>query len=423
MMNDLTINNKIKNKLEEALSYSRSSRICEKLEDLNFLYAGVSRVIGDHSSGRDFLQNLMDDDERDSIARSTYFGGLHSARRRDMTSECETQLRRLLEAELKAMGHDHLSKFVELDGYDISAYDGHFHSHACHALKDDKDNYRPVGGIYALDLRTGLIQRVVTTDFDNDKTNELRAFRDTFTPKQAKGRRKKTIAVVDKAYLDGNYWDLCRKMKRNGMYFISMLKEGTKILEEDTLDFDDQHAYNDGVVSDSRIKLTTGGYFRKIVYVDPETEVERIYLTSVFDVPPGLIAYLYLWRWKIEKVFNTFKSGLGEVKAWANGKVAVDTQASLTAMAYNILLATQDISLLQEGVSDEKVQKKWVESLKRREKVAKKKGCHLSALSKIPTKLRQFSQQFLRCLRVNFVHNTPWNDCVPKFRRAMAAYL
>jgi hypothetical protein len=314
----------------------------------------------------------MDDDERGDIARSTYFGGLHSSRRRDMTSECETHLRRLLEIELKNMGHDHLAKFVELDGYDISAYDGHFHRHACHAHKDDKDRYRPVGGIYALDLRTGLIQRVVTTDFDINKTNELRAFRDTFTPQKAKGRRKRTIAVVDKAYLDGNYWDLCRKMKKNGMYFISMLKEGTKILKEEALDFNKEHAYSDGILSDSKIKLTTGGDFRKIVYVDPETGTKRVYLTSVFDVPPGLIAYLYLWRWKIEKVFNTFKSGLGEVKAWANGKVAVDTQASLTAMAYNILLATQDISLQEEGISDEKVHKKWTEALKCREKTAKK---------------------------------------------------
>lgn len=146
---------------------------------------------------------------------------MHSARRREMTSECETHLIRALEVKLKAMERDHLARFSELDGYDISAYDGHFHRHACHAVKDDKDRYRSVGGIYALDLRTGLIQRVVTTDFDNDKTNELRAFRDTFSPKNLEGLRKKTIAVVDKAYCDGNYWDLCRKMKKNGMYFIS----------------------------------------------------------------------------------------------------------------------------------------------------------------------------------------------------------
>jgi hypothetical protein len=153
----------------------------------------------------------------------------------------------------------------------------------------------------------------VTTDFDADKTNELKAFRDTFTPKSMQGRRKKTIAVVDKAYIDGNYWDLCRKMKTNGLYFISMMKDGTKILNEEPLNFDAEHSYNCGVISDSKIKLNNGGSFRKVVYCDPETGTKRVYLTTVFDIPPGLIAYLYLWRWKIEKVFNTFKSKLGEV--------------------------------------------------------------------------------------------------------------
>ena len=49
-----------------------------------------------------------------------------------------------------------------------------------------------------MDLRTGLIQRSLTTDFDTNKTNELGAFRDTFLPKDLKGRRRKTIVVVDK---------------------------------------------------------------------------------------------------------------------------------------------------------------------------------------------------------------------------------
>ncbi len=422
-MTDVTLNNKIQKYLADSLSYSRNSRVCESLEDLKFLFAGVSRVIGNHSSGRDFLQNLMDDDQREKIARATYFRGLHSTRRRDMTSECENHMRRILEGELKIMGHDHLAKFPELDDYDISAYDGHFHRHACHASKDDKDRYRPVGGIYEMGLRTGLIYRVATTDFDTNKTNELRAFRDTFFPKNAEGRRRKSIAVVDKAYIDGNYWDLCRKMKNNGLYFISMLKEGTKILKEQALEFDKKHSYNCGVVSDSKIELSNGGEFRKVVYVDPETETERVYLTTVFDVPPGLIAYLYLWRWKIEKVFNTFKSGLGEVKAWANGKVAVDIQASLTAMAYNILLATQSISLQKEGVEEEKLQKKWETNLERRKEKARKRGRSLNPLAEIPTKLRQFSLQFIRCLRTNLTCNTLWSHCVPLFQRAMGAYL
>jgi len=422
-MPNISINDNVTEYLSNALSYSRHTRQCDVVEDLDFLYSGVSRVIGDHESGRGFLQFIGDNDSSGTIARATYFDSLQSSRRRDMTSECETHLRRDMAARMKERRVDHLSKFGELNGYDIFAYDGHFHKHACHAERDSKGRYRPVGGIYAMDLRTGLIQRVVTTDFDTNKTNELRAFRDTFSLKDIKGRRRKTIAVVDKAYFDGNYWELCAKMRKTGMYFISQLKEGLTIIEEDQLDFDRDHPFNCGISSDSKVSLKTGGPFRKIVYIDPETLTERVFLTSVLDVPPGLIAHLYLWRWKIEKVYHTFKSKLKEIKAWANGKIAVDIQASLTAMAYNILLATQDISLGDENIEEEKLQKKWEESIKKRREKAQKLGRFLNPLVEIPHRLRQLSSQFIRCFRTNFENKTAWSDCLPRFRAAMAGYL
>ena len=422
-MKEKLINDNIKSHLTNALTYSRNTRQCQEIEDLDFLYAGISRVIGDHESGRGFLQFIRDNDSQKTIARASYFENLQSARRREMTSECETHLRRALTTRMQEHGIDHLRKFSELSKYDITAYDGHFHTHTCHAKKDDKEKYRPVGGIYAMDFRTGLIQRVATTDFDTNKTNELRAFRDTFSPKDSKGRRKKTIAVVDKAYHDGKYWELCSKMRKNGMYFISPLKDGLIVAEKEKLTFDKEHSYNTGIISDTKVTLKSGGPFRKIVYVDPETMKKMTFLTSVFDVPPGLIAYLYLWRWKIEKVFNTFKSKLKETKAWANGKIAVDIQASLTAMAYNILLATQDISLCNEKVEEEKLQKKWKKAIEQRKKKAEKLGRILNPLIEIPHKLRQLSSQFIRCFRTNFENKAAWCDCLPKFREAMVDYL
>lgn len=422
-MNDIRINDNVRLYLQNALAYSRNTRQCEVVDDLNFVYTGVARVIGLHESGRGFLQSISDSDPQNTIARATYFGNLQSFRRREMTSECETHLRRDLAARMQERDIDHLRKFCELNGYDIFAYDGHFHKHACHAEKDSKGRYRPVGGIYAMDLRTGLIQRVVTTDFDVSKTNELRAFRDVFSPKDLKGRRRKTIAVVDKAFFDGKYWELCSKMRNNGMYFISQLKEGLIVVDEKELDVDMANPYNCGIISDSMVNLKCGGPFRKIVYVDPETTKQRVFLTSVIDVPPGLIAHLYLWRWKIEKVFHTFKSKLKETKAWANGKIAVDIQASLTAMAYNILLATQDISLGDEGIEEEKLQKKWRDSIERRRKNAKKLGRFLNPLVEIPHKLHQLTFQFIRCFQKNFDREAPWADCLPKFRQAMTSYL
>lgn len=422
-MKDKKINDLVKTELETALAYSRNTRQCEGVDDLKFLYSGVNRVIGEYKSGRCFLQNLVEDDPQEEMARATYFGNLHSPRRRDLASECETLVRRRLELQLKEMGCDHLAQFEELKGYDILAYDGHFQAHACHAPKDDKDRYRCVGGIYALNMRTGLVQRVVTTDFDTKKTNELRAFRDTFSPKAIKGPRKKTIAVVDKAYNDPNYWDRCRKMKNNGIYVISLMKEGTKILKEVAMPFDEKHAYNCGILSDSKITLSSGVEFRKVNYKDPETGIERVYISTVFDVPPGLIAYLYLWRWKIEKVFNTFKSGLGEIKAWANGKVAQDIQASLIAIAYNILVATKDIFLAKEGIEEKKLQKKWADAIDSRKRKAKELNRFLNPLALIPTKLRQLSLQFIRTFRNKFKTKALWDDCIPLFQQSMVTYL
>lgn len=419
----MTINDSVKTYLSNALAYCRFTRQCEVVEDLDFLLTGVSRVIEKHPSGRAFLQNLQDDDDKEEIARATYFQGLHSGRRRDMTSDCETHLRRSLHNEMKAKGIDHLAAFKELKGYDILAYDGHFHSHACHAPKDDKNRYRAVGGIYAMDLRYGLIQRVVTTDYDTNKTHELKAFRDTYSPKTLKGNRNKTIVVTDMAYIDTKYWDQCRKIKARGIYFISLLKDNLTIKHSEPLAFDQNHDYNDGVQSDSRITLASGDNFRKVDYTDPETGIKRSFLTTVFDVPPGLIAFLYLWRWKIEKIFNVFKSKLGEIKAWANGKIAVDTQASFIAMAYNILLAVKDITLADEGIEEDKLQEKWEKSIQKKKENAEKLGRYLPALAQIPHKLHQMSEQFIRCFRNNFVSNARWIDCVPKFQRAMGAYL
>jgi hypothetical protein len=84
------------------------------------------------------------------------------------------------------------------------------------------------------------------------------------------------------------------------------------------------------------------------VYRDPETENEYVYLTTLKNIEPGLIAHLYLHRWKIEKVFDVFKNKFYEQKAWADGEVSADIQASAVAMAYNILLRKQDVVLAEE---------------------------------------------------------------------------
>ncbi|MDQ6994159.1 MAG: hypothetical protein Q9M18_01010 [Mariprofundaceae bacterium] len=200
-MNNLSLHQMISELMESSLTQSRNHRDCDAITDLEFLVQGISRVISSCTIGREFLQTLREVEGK-YIHRATYFGALHSNRRRNMVSEVETVLRRLLlirttiEKEI-----DHLGKFEELNGFDIWAFDGHFQKHSCHAERKENGDYAPVGGIYALDLRSGMVQRVVTTDYDTSKVNELRAFKETFSTKTAKGM-KRTIIVGDKAYVD-----------------------------------------------------------------------------------------------------------------------------------------------------------------------------------------------------------------------------
>ena len=48
-------------------------------------------------------------------------------------------------------------------------------------------------------------------------------------------------------------------------------------------------------------------------------------------------ALLYLLRWKIEKAYDVYKNKQHQQKAWANGSVATQTQAHLTALTHNLL--------------------------------------------------------------------------------------
>ena len=51
-----------------------------------------------------------------------------------------------------------------------------------------------------------------------------------------------------------------------------------------------------------------------------------------------MIAFAYLLRWRIEKVYDTTKNKLGQTKAWANGPVAQAMQSHFVALTHNLLV-------------------------------------------------------------------------------------
>jgi len=73
---------------------------------------------------------------------------------------------------------DPLKDYSELDGYDIYAGDGHYHSASVHDIKTDGKKY-PTLHFYSLDLRThGLNHMTVADTKDNRKTeHDMRALK------------------------------------------------------------------------------------------------------------------------------------------------------------------------------------------------------------------------------------------------------
>lgn len=420
-MDKQTLRNETRKILSEALQYSRSARASDVFSDIDCLETHVMRVVGTYASGRDYLQSIADNEEERNLARTTYFSSLHSKRRRKMIEESEDALFKLLSAEMAFSKIDHFKKFPELDGYDITSFDGHYRTHACHAPKDHNKKYRPVGGIFALNMRNGLAQSIITTDFTISKTHEIRAFKKRFGSSFTQKRRM--ICLADMAYWDGAFWEDAKALKSNGMYIITLMKENLSPVTELEEQFDSNHSYNIGIESVSSVTFRSGATATKIVYRDPETGNEYVYLTTLKDIEPGLIAHLYLHRWKIEKVFDVFKNKLYEQKAWADGEVSADIQASAVAMAYNILLRKQDVVLAEENIFEKKLVKKQKEAIEKRIENAKKKGRSLHPLVQIPHRFFQMSAQYIRHFRNKFHSTKPWRDLIPGFEKAMTAYL
>ena len=135
---------------------------------------------------------------------------------------------------------------------------------------------------------------------------------------------------------------------------------------------------------------------RIIRYRDPESGVDYEFLTSVMDLEAGLIALLYLTRWRIEKLFDTTKNKLEETKSWAVGPVAQETRAHLVALAHNLLVLLRRELEREHGIREEKVEQKRQEQLVQRQTHARTLGRSVAAIQKFLPVAIQLTAQFIR---------------------------
>jgi len=390
--------------------YCRHGRDTPGLSDERFLREGLRRVLGHCDSGRDFLQARQDAGE--ALARATWFDGLHSRRRASLVAEVATRSYELFDRFLKP--RDWLKEFPELTGRAVWAVDGHQLEHACHATRDPKAELVSVGLLYGLCLHSGLQRALVPYQGDGIRHHEFPVFKQHL-PRWLESDRgdKLPIVVGDPAYIDVLYWFEQHRSRRAAL--ITREKENMKPLMIGRNPFDPADPVNRGVEADELAGYTCA-HLRRIAYRDPASGERFVFLTTETTLRPGVIALLYLLRWKIEKVFDVSKNKLHQQKAWANGYTAAQLQAHCIALTHNLLTILL-VTLEHAGVHERKIERKQAE---------RRQAC--PAAQRVPAQemvrhADQLTCQFIRLVRHYLIHKTPRREALPRFQLRLESYL
>lgn len=149
-----------------------------------------------------------------------------------------------------------------------------------------------------------------------------------------------SVLVFDRGYIDYSWW---KKLDDNGLFFVTRAKSNMHLFVTG------QHASptEKGVIADEIVML--GDYnamnnedylqrFRRIIYVDQESEKEFIFLTNNRTLSAATIAAIYKDRWHIELFFKWIKQNLTIKSFLGTSKNAVLSQI-WAAMIFYLLLS------------------------------------------------------------------------------------
>ena len=406
--------------------YIRKVRTEGAITDPDFVRLGILRVLSQAVSGRDFLQQCKET-FGDPHWRSTYFDTLHSARRQALLGELNGLLVARTDVRRGDPCEDLLSAFATLRDRAIYAVDGHQLEHACHAARDPKGCFVPGNTLYLLCMHSGMFVNLGAVQGDGRYSHEMPVFRRKvvdWLQKRGKIRgSSRPIFVGDPAFVDKQFWLQMTLWEQRGALVITRTKANMDPIVYSNLPWDFQSPINLGIEANELVGFDGGGTMRRIRYTDPETSTSYEFLTSVRDLEPGLIALLYLLRWRIEKVFDTGKNKLQETKGWATGVVAREIQAHCFALAHNLLILLRRELHLRHGIRELKVEKKHQSSMKRRTQAAQKADRSIHpALWKLPA-IVQLTAQFIRTLRNGIWSKARWHRVLPHFQASLCAYL
>ena len=406
MHESITLNDHIITHCHESLAVALSAerhplwtRSCPEMNDIDFIRFGLLRSISPVDSGRHFLQttDVVHDEQ---LPLSTYFNSLKSVRRMRMLEAIEKQSYLLHCETLASHGIDYLKSFPELDSYTVEAADGHFIDHACHTKKDDNGKVYAAGFIYSMNLRNGLLRPLCYVTNGTKRHHEIPVLRNHIEGQNRETKKpSKRLYIYDKAVTDYPWWD---RQKQHNNYMISVLKENSIAAFSESISFDRNSDINVGVESYS-IYENKGVSFNLVEYRDPETQILHRFITTMpTTINPGTIAILYFKRWTIEKAFNNSKSNLKEKKAWSSNLNALKNQMRLTSMAYNLMRVFEEVSKTKAPDLIHPSDKKYTETLEKRERTANKTGGFVNPLL-FQSRIARISSYTIRAVQSGIV--------------------
>lgn len=405
-------------------NYSRHTRPCPTISDENFVRRGFLRTLSQARSGRDFLQQQAEVFDQ-PLARASFFDSLHSSRRRDLLLELNSQL--YVQSHTEA-GEDLLAPFPELADRAVWAVDGHKIEHACHALRDPKGRHVAPNSLYLLCLHNGLFFNLAAVQGHGRYRHEMPVFRSAwpkFLHRQPHRRNSSTapLVIADPAFIDHAFWDGQRQMRQAGVLMITRAKNNLAPRDQQARSFDPNDPVNRGVESDWLVTFDGGYEMRLIEYADPETGTRYQFLTTDLTLRPGVVAWLYLLRWRIEKVYDTAKNKLEETKGWATGQVAQEIQAHFLALTHNLLVLFRGKLDSDFGLREEKIVRKSERRLTQRVDRARSNKMDVHPLQFRMPRIVQLSLQFIRTLRNHVIAQRRLSHALPHLQASLLAYL
>lgn len=304
----------------------------------DFVALGVLRHLKGVKTLREHVQSLLHLDptepDRPPLARSTWSDALSATSRL-------TAMRALVPALMKEAQQvlpDRLADVPGLGDRPVRAIDGTYqkesaHFQRCTRKEGGNDNAKGHALLSFYDVRLGVPEAV---HVETRSRHEQLMLRDYDREDSALTQQRHTLWLVDRAFIDGRYWD--RKKTELGQTMITRMKSSLcySVIQQQEIDAD--NPANRGIISDRLIQLDSAKQTWRLIHFVSRRGHAVEFLSNELELEPGVIAFLFSRRWEEEKCFDTWKNDFSQAKAWGKRATAIENQ-TLLAIVTSILIA------------------------------------------------------------------------------------